>query len=189
MGALRRRLCVDRNPAASRAEGAPRPRRPGPSPPPRRSTRCSRPPTSSSKRRSRPRPTPPRLGRLGGRHRGLRRSAGAGARARRRSHQQLDDGEHPAPITPSTPRPVTRVVVERPAFNIRDYLWTGTIGLFAFLGQLAIVFFVTLFLLASGDTFRRKLVKLAGPARQTQDHVQALDEITGRSSATCSCSW
>ena len=46
---------------------------------------------------------------------------------------------------------MTRVVVERPAFNLRDYLWSGTLGLFAFLGQTLVVVFVTLFLLASGD--------------------------------------
>jgi predicted PurR-regulated permease PerM len=85
----------------------------------------------------------------------------------------------PTPITATTPRPVTRVVVERPALNIRDYLWTGTVGLFAFLGQLAIVFFITLFLLASGDTFRRKMVKLAGPRlSQKKITIQALDEVS-----------
>jgi predicted PurR-regulated permease PerM len=82
----------------------------------------------------------------------------------------------PAPPTPSG---VTRVVVERAAFNVRDYLWSGTLGLFAFLGQTAIVLFVTLFLLASGDTFRRKMVKLAGPRlSQKKITVQALDEVT-----------
>ena len=80
--------------------------------------------------------------------------------------------------TTTTTPGVTRVVVERPAFNVRDYLWTGTLGLFSFLGQLAIVFFVTLFLLASGDTFRRKMVKLAGPRlSQKKITVQALDEV------------
>lgn len=80
--------------------------------------------------------------------------------------------------TTTTTPGVTRVVVERPAFNVRDYLWTGTLGLFSFLGQLAIVFFVTLFLLASGDTFRRKMVKLAGPRlSQKKITIQALDEV------------
>jgi predicted PurR-regulated permease PerM len=74
---------------------------------------------------------------------------------------------------------VTRVVVERPAFNVRDYLWSGTIGVFVFIGQLAIVIFVTLFLLASGDTFRRKMVKLAGPRlSQKKITIQALDEVS-----------
>jgi len=79
---------------------------------------------------------------------------------------------------PATPG-VTRVVVERAAFNVRDYLWTGTLGLFAFLGQTLVVLFVTLFLLASGRTFRSKMVKLAGPRlSQKKITVQALDEVS-----------
>ena len=82
------------------------------------------------------------------------------------------------PITSAPPRAVTRVVVERPSFNIRDYLWSGTLGLLVLVGQTAIVFFVTLFLLASGDTFRRKMVKLAGPRlSQKKITVQALEEV------------
>ena len=66
-----------------------------------------------------------------------------------------------------------------PAFNVRDYLWTGTLGLFAFLGQTLVVLFVTLFLLASGNTFRRKMVKLAGPRlSQKKITIQALDEVS-----------
>jgi predicted PurR-regulated permease PerM len=82
------------------------------------------------------------------------------------------------PITAPPPRAVTRVVVERPGFNIRDYLWSGTLGLVVLVGQVAIVLFVTLFLLASGDTFRRKMVKLAGPRlSQKKITVQALEEV------------
>jgi len=83
------------------------------------------------------------------------------------------------PAAPPTPPGVTRVVVERAAFNVRDYLWSGTIGLFTFLGQTLVVLFVTLFLLASGTTFRRKMVKLAGPRlSQKKITVQALDEVS-----------
>jgi len=80
---------------------------------------------------------------------------------------------------PPMPSGVTRVVVERAAFNVRDYLWSGTLGVFAFLGQTLVVLFVTLFLLASGTTFRRKMVKLAGPRlSQKKITVQALDEVS-----------
>ena len=109
-------------------------------------------------------------------------ASGAGADTRARagiSTTTTTTTTTPAPITATSPRSVTRVVVERPALNIRDYLWTGTLGLFAFLGQLAIVFFVTLLLLATGDTFRRKMVKLAGPRlSQKKITLQALDEVT-----------
>jgi predicted PurR-regulated permease PerM len=98
-------------------------------------------------------------------------SAAASARAARVESTAL----------PATPRGVTRVVVEKPGFNVKDYLWSGTIGAFAFLGQCAVVFFITFFLLASGDTFRRKMVKLAGPRlSQKRITLQALDEITAQ---------
>ncbi len=58
---------------------------------------------------------------------------------------------------------VTRVQIEPTRFNVRDYLWTGTLGLLSGLGYTAVVLFVTFFLLASGDAFRRKMVKIAGP--------------------------
>jgi len=80
---------------------------------------------------------------------------------------------------PAADRGVTRVQIERPKFNIRDYFWTGTLGLVALLGQAAVVLFITFFLLASGNTFRRKMVKLAGPTfTKKKITVQALDEIT-----------
>jgi predicted PurR-regulated permease PerM len=82
------------------------------------------------------------------------------------------------PITATPSRAVTRVVVERSAFDIRDYVWSGTLGLVVLVGQVAVVLFVTLFLLASGDTFRRKMVKLAGPRlSQKKITVQALEEV------------
>ena len=86
--------------------------------------------------------------------------------------------EGSAPDTPSRSG-VTRVVVERPRFNVNDYLWTGTLGLVALLGQTATVFLIAYFLLATGDSFRRKMVRLAGP-RMSQKRItlEALDEIT-----------
>jgi predicted PurR-regulated permease PerM len=75
-------------------------------------------------------------------------------------------------------RGVQRVVVEKPRFDLRDHLWTGTIGLASLVGQVVVVTFLTYFLLISGDTFRRKLVKITGPELSTKKvTVQALDEI------------
>ena len=63
--------------------------------------------------------------------------------------------------------------------DIRSYLLSGTIGAFAFLGKTAVVFFVALFLMASGNSFRRKMVKLAGPKlSQKKVTIETLDEIT-----------
>ena len=76
---------------------------------------------------------------------------------------------------------VMRVVIEKSHFNIKDYLWTGTIGLIALIGQATVVIFLTYFLMLSGDTFRRKMLKLAGPNLSDKKiTLQALHEITGQ---------
>ena len=81
----------------------------------------------------------------------------------------------------STSRGVTRVVIEPARFNIKDYLWTGTIGLATLVGQTTVVIFLTYFLMVSGNTFRRKLIKLAGPSLSSKKiTLHALDEITGQ---------
>lgn len=78
-------------------------------------------------------------------------------------------------------RGVSRVVVEKPRFDIRDHLWSGTLGLVSMIGQTVMVTFLTYFMLISGDTFRRKLVKIAGPGlAQKKLTVQALDEINAQ---------
>ncbi len=83
-----------------------------------------------------------------------------------------------SPLAPR--RGVTRVVIERPPFNVRDYLWSGTVGLMAAAGQLTLVAFLTFFALCSGNTFRRKLVKITGSSLQKKKiTVHVLDDITG----------
>jgi predicted PurR-regulated permease PerM len=75
-------------------------------------------------------------------------------------------------------RGVTKVQIEKARFNVKDYVVTGAMGLAAAAGQAVVVVFVTFFLLASGDTFRRKMVKIAGPTfGQKKITLQALDEI------------
>lgn len=85
--------------------------------------------------------------------------------------------EETKPAAPPT-RGVQRVQIEKPKFDVRDHLWTGTMGLLGMLGQVGVVAMITFFLMASGDTFRRKLVKLAGPTLSRKKiTVQALNEI------------
>ena len=95
---------------------------------------------------------------------------------------QLEQAAQEGGLTASTTsRGVTRVRVERPQFDIKDYLWTGTLGLAASLGQATMVLFISFFLMASGNTFRRKLVKIVGPTfARRKITVQALDEITAQ---------
>ena len=94
--------------------------------------------------------------------------------------QQLEQAAAEASPAP-TPRGVQRVVVEKPRFDLRDHLWSGTVGLASLVGQVVVVTFLTYFLLISGDTFRRKLVKITGPTLSSKKiTVQALDEINGQ---------
>ncbi len=102
-------------------------------------------------------------------------ASGAGSSAATRggppAKKRLPELEAPIADLPQVP-------VQRVTINIRDYVWSGTLGLLAFVGQMIIVVFIAFFLLASGDTFRRKMVKLAGPTlSQKKITVQALDEI------------
>jgi predicted PurR-regulated permease PerM len=76
---------------------------------------------------------------------------------------------------------VTHVVVDKPRFDIRDHLWTGTLGLATLIGQVVVVSCLTFFMLTAGDTYRRKLVKIAGPGlAEKKLTVQALDEINAQ---------
>ncbi len=83
-----------------------------------------------------------------------------------------------AASAPGASRGATRVVVEKAHFNITDYLWTGTMGLVALIGQAMVVLFLTYFLMLSGETFRRKLVKLTPTLSNKKITLQALNEIT-----------
>jgi predicted PurR-regulated permease PerM len=79
---------------------------------------------------------------------------------------------------PELSRGVQRVQVEKSRFDIKDYFWSGTLGLIQTLGQAAMVALITFFLIASGDSFRRKVVKLAGPSLQNKRiTLEALDQI------------
>jgi predicted PurR-regulated permease PerM len=74
---------------------------------------------------------------------------------------------------------VAKVQIVKPTFNIQDYLFTGTLHAAEAAAQVMVVAFITYFLLAAGDTFRRKLAKIAGPNfAKRKITVQALDEIT-----------
>ena len=92
---------------------------------------------------------------------------------------QLEQAAEESGPAKSDARNVQRVVIEKPHFDIREHLWNGTLGLASLIGQVTVVTFLTYFLLLSGDTFRRKLVKITGSTLSAKRiTVQALDEIT-----------
>ena len=79
------------------------------------------------------------------------------------------------------PPGVTRVQVEQPKLNVREYLLTNVLGAASMVGLSVIVLFLAYFLLASGDAFRRKWVQLSGPTlSRRRITVQVLDEISAQ---------
>lgn len=78
-----------------------------------------------------------------------------------------------------TRRPgVQKVEIVDPPFRASDYLWAGGMGLLNFAGQFMMILFLVYFLLVTGDLYKRKLVKITGPAlSQKKITVQILDAI------------
>ena len=75
-------------------------------------------------------------------------------------------------------RRITHVVIDQPSSRLGSYLLTGSLGALGFLGQAVMVLFLVYFLLLTGDTFKRKLVRLSGPSlsnKKTTIHI--LDDI------------
>jgi len=84
----------------------------------------------------------------------------------------------PAPTAPSG---VTRVQIETPKLNVKDYLWMGTKGAIGFAGQLTMVLFLAYFIMVSGNMFRHKMVRIAGPTLSKKKiTLRVLDDITGQ---------
>jgi predicted PurR-regulated permease PerM len=67
-----------------------------------------------------------------------------------------------APAQP--PGGAARVQVQEPVIRVSDYLWWGSVGLAGFAVQSTVILFLVFFLLASGDLYKRKLVRIAGPS-------------------------
>ena len=63
-----------------------------------------------------------------------------------------------------TKKPIMHVVVEEQKFKIGDFLWRGSLGVFGFIGEAITMIILAYFILLSGDSFKRKLVKITGPS-------------------------
>ena len=96
----------------------------------------------------------------------------------KRTATELDKlaGTAAAPVS-SAPAPAP------PAIDMRSLLLIGTGSAIVAMGQLAVVLFLTYFLLAAGDLFRRKLVLIVGPpigrqktALRILDSIHALNQ-------------
>ena len=64
----------------------------------------------------------------------------------------------------------THVVVDQTGFKLSNVLWVGSMGALGFMGEAAMVGFLVFFLLLSGDSFKRKLVRLTDRHCRTRDH-------------------
>jgi predicted PurR-regulated permease PerM len=80
----------------------------------------------------------------------------------------------------AAPRVVARRPMQAPAgsnFKIMDWVLAGSMGLATALSQATMVIFLVFFLLLSGDTFKRKLVKLTPSLKRKKLTVHILEDI------------
>jgi predicted PurR-regulated permease PerM len=83
-----------------------------------------------------------------------------------------------AGMTAAPVQRVTRVVMDPPGFKLGNFLWAGSLGAAGMVGQASMVLFLTFFLLLSGDTYKRKLVRLTGPSLSNRKiTVHLLEDI------------
>ncbi|MBV8037303.1 AI-2E family transporter [Roseateles sp.] len=105
-------------------------------------------------------------------------TAAAGVAASTSAASGVPAAPRAAPSRQPAGRPPPATAAEH-AIDVRGYLVTGTLGAASFLTKLSIVLLTALFILASGSSFRRKMVKLAGRSfTQKKLTVETLDEIT-----------
>jgi predicted PurR-regulated permease PerM len=116
-----------------------------------------------------------------------REPAGAFEKMQRAANEidkAAQEASQPAPDAPQltrAPSGAMRVEVVQPAFRASDYLWSGGMGLVGFAGQFVLVVFLVYFLLVTGDLYKRKFVKIAGPTLSRKKiTVQIFDEINAQ---------
>ena len=98
-----------------------------------------------------------------------------------RAADELQRTADEATGTNTVPRGVQRVQIEESSIDIREYVMWGSAGVMAFAGEAILIVFFVFFLLASGDLFKRKLVKIAGPSLQRRKvTVELLDDINAQ---------
>lgn len=82
---------------------------------------------------------------------------------------------------PTTPRGVTPVQVVTPPVDFSNFVWFGSQGILAFGGAVVVVAFLVYFLLAAGDLFKRKFVRLGGDTLSKRKiTLQVIEQIGDR---------
>lgn len=101
----------------------------------------------------------------------------AAARELERATAAVADPSKPTARRPVVVAPVAPVAPGG-SIKIMDWVLAGSVGAATFLSQATMVVFLVFFLLLSGDTFKRKLVKLTGPSlTRKKVTVHILDDI------------
>ena len=96
----------------------------------------------------------------------------AAARELEQATSQATDG------STNQKKPQTRVIIDERKFKLADFLWTGSMGMFGIMGETVMLVLLVLFLLLSGDTFKRKLMHLSGSSLSRRKiTVAILDDI------------
>jgi predicted PurR-regulated permease PerM len=99
--------------------------------------------------------------------------------------QQAANELERAATTASKPAPapsgVQRVRIEEPPFHLGDLAWRGSRGLIEFLAEIAVVFFLTYYLMLAGNFYRRKIAGMAGSTLSRKRLVlRIMDDIDGQ---------
>jgi predicted PurR-regulated permease PerM len=73
------------------------------------------------------------------------------------------------------------VEVEPKSFNVRDFVWSGTMTAAGLAADLVVIGFLALYLMVAGDLFRRRFVELAGPTLSRKKiTLQILNDISAQ---------
>ena len=72
----------------------------------------------------------------------------------KRLRKELEQAAAAATAGSATEKPIPQVQIAQPAPRASDYLWWGSIGAMAWMGQAVVIFFMVYFLLASGDQYQ-----------------------------------
>ncbi|ADJ28181.1 AI-2E family transporter [Nitrosococcus watsonii] len=93
--------------------------------------------------------------------------------------EKIQEATKPADDGHDTHKPgVMKVEIVEPGLKLGEYVWWGSLGAMAFVGQVATVVMLVLLFLTSGDTYKRKLVKITGPTLSKKKvTVEILDDI------------
>jgi predicted PurR-regulated permease PerM len=92
--------------------------------------------------------------------------------------REIEKATNQATGAPAPTRQAAAVVVEPQGFRVSSFLWANSLAVASFAGHAVMVMFLAFFLLLSGDAFKRKLVRLAGPSlSRRRITVQVMDDI------------